>query len=148
MKKILLVASSGGHWIQLTRLSPAFEQMERVFVSTFRSKPIEAGNDRYLSVKDASMWDKPALIVQMLQVGWIVLRHNPDIVLTTGAAPGYFAMVFGRLLGRKTIWIDSIANADELSLAGLKARKWTTHWLTQWEHLAQPDGPHFIGSVL
>jgi UDP-N-acetylglucosamine:LPS N-acetylglucosamine transferase len=84
----------------------------------------------------------------MAQVFLAVARQRPDWVVTTGAAPGYFALVAGKLLGARTIWIDSVANVEELSLAGRKARRWATHWLTQWPQLASPSGPTYLGSVL
>lgn len=52
----------------------------------------------------------------------IVLLHRPDIVISTGAAPGFFALLFGKLLGARTIWIDSIANAEQLSVSGQKVK--------------------------
>ncbi len=39
---------------------------------------------------------------------WLLLKERPDIVITTGAAPGYFCLRLGKLLGARTIWIDSI----------------------------------------
>ncbi|MCA9449678.1 MAG: UDP-N-acetylglucosamine--LPS N-acetylglucosamine transferase, partial [Candidatus Omnitrophica bacterium] len=78
----------------------------------------------------------------------ILLRVKPDVILSTGAAPGYMAIRLGRLFGAKTIWLDSIANVEELSLSGQQVGKFTDLWLTQWPHLAQPEGPKFEGSVL
>jgi hypothetical protein len=57
-------------------------------------------------------------------------------------------MLFGRLLGCKTIWVDSIANVDELSLSGQQAGRFADLWLTQWEHLERPEGPEYFGSVV
>jgi len=37
------------------------------------------------------------------------------VIVSTGAAPGYFAIVLGRLFGARTIWIDSMANIENLS---------------------------------
>ncbi|MNR47458.1 Oligosaccharide biosynthesis protein Alg14 like protein [compost metagenome] len=99
-------------------------------------------------VRDASMWDKLGLLVMAVQIAWVIIKYRPDVVVSTGAAPGFFALVFGRLIGAKTIWIDSVANAEELSLAGRKVRRWANHWLTQWPDLAQDDGPSYIGSVI
>jgi hypothetical protein len=79
---------------------------------------------------------------------FVMLRVRPDAVITTGAAPGYFAIRLGRLFGARTVWIDSIANAEEMSLSGQKVRHHADLWLTQWEHLATPDGPQYLGSVL
>jgi hypothetical protein len=76
-----------------------------------------------------------------------VLRERPDVVLSTGAAPGFFALLFGRLLGARTIWLDSIANIEELSMSGRMARRHADLWLTQWPHLARPDGPECAGRV-
>jgi hypothetical protein len=73
---------------------------------------------------------------------------RPDVVISTGAAPGYFAILFGKKLGAKTIWLDSIANVDELSMSGRAVGKYADLWLTQWEHLATEGGPDFIGAVL
>ncbi|MHC5007889.1 MAG: UDP-N-acetylglucosamine--LPS N-acetylglucosamine transferase, partial [Planctomycetota bacterium] len=60
----------------------------------------------------------------------------------------YFAVVFGKLIGARTAWIDSMANVETLSLAGRKIRPWADLWLTQWPGLATPQGPHYEGAVL
>jgi hypothetical protein len=69
-------------------------------------------------------------------------------VISTGAAPGYFALRFGKLIRARTIWLDSIANAEELSTAGKKVQRYADLWLTQWTHLATTAGPRFGGAVL
>ena len=70
------------------------------------------------------------------------------MIITTGAAPGFLALVIGRVMGCRTCWIDSIANIEELSLSGRKARRWSTLWLTQWKHLARSEGPRYVGNVI
>lgn len=147
-RRLLAVASAGGHWVQLKRMTPAFEGHQVLWISTAQGLAAKVSPGRFRAVRDASMWDKRGLLVMAFQVGWQVLRYRPHVVVTTGAAPGFFAILFGRLLGARTIWIDSIANGDELSLAGRKARRWATHWLTQWPELARADGPYYIGAVL
>lgn len=147
-KKLLAVGSAGGHWVQLRRMTPAFEGFRLYWMSTSPNIAASLETGEYIPVRDASMWDKVGLIMLALQVGWHILLIRPDIVVSTGAAPGFFAIMFGRLLGAETIWIDSIANAQELSLAGRKVRFWATHWLTQWPELANEDGPAYIGEVL
>lgn len=147
-KKLLAVASAGGHWVQLHRMAPAFEAQQLHWISTSPGLAAKVDHGGFASVRDASMWDKPGLVLMAIQVAWQVLLYRPDIVVTTGAAPGYFAILFARLLGAKTIWIDSMANADEISLAGRRAKRWATHWLTQWPELSREEGPGYIGSVL
>ena len=83
-----------------------------------------------------------------IQILWILVRTRPHVIVSTGAAPGYFALRLGKLLGARTVWLDSIANAGELSMTGRLVRKYADLWLTQWPHLAGPAGPDFRGGVL
>jgi len=147
-KKVLLVASQGGHWVQLRKIAVAFNGMDIHYVSTVQGVDSEVAPAPLTVVKDANLTDKLGLIPMALKILWIVLRFRPDVIVSTGAAPGFFAIVFGKLLGAKTIWIDSIANADNLSTSGEKVRRFSDLWLTQWPHLAEVDGPHYKGGVL
>jgi hypothetical protein len=51
-------------------------------------------------------------------------------------------------MGSKTIWIDSIANVESMSMTGQKVGRFADMWLTQWPHLARPEGPFYVGAVL
>lgn len=146
--KVLAVASGGGHWIQLRRLASAFEGCRISYVTTLNGYRHEVGAAQFHLVKDASRWDRLGLIKLVIQIVAILLREQPDVIISTGAAPGYFAIRLGKLIGARTIWVDSIANAEELSLGGKKIGRHADLWLTQWEHLATPQGPHFAGAVL
>lgn len=141
------MASGGGHWVQLRRVVPAFEDMEVVYVTVNDVYRVDVPDSRFHVVNDATRWNKFGLILQAWRLLGIVVRERPDVVFSTGAAPGLIAMLFGRLLGARTIWLDSIANAEQLSLSGKLARHVAGLWLTQWEHLATPDGPRFEGRV-
>lgn len=145
--RVLAVASGGGHWIQLLRLRPAFSQCDVTYVSTSRDGGV--GLDApYLYVPDANL-DKPVrLSIVALHIFWLLLKQRPEVILTTGAAPGFLAIVIGRLLGSRTIWIDSIANSEQLSTSGKYARKVAHVCLTQWEHLADEAGALYWGAVL
>lgn len=147
-RKLLAVASSGGHWTQLLRVLPALEDYEIAFATVLKSYRSQVPNHRFYPVTDATSWDKLKLIVLAVRMAWIVAKERPAVVISTGAAPGYFAVFFGRLIGAKTIWIDSITNIERLSLSGSLAGKHADLWLTQWPHLAKAEGPRYGGSVL
>lgn len=147
-KKIMLVASSGGHWVQLNRLLPAFAGCELVFVTTDKKYATTVGSNRFFVVPDASRWNKLKLVSLALQMLVRIITVRPNVVVSTGAAPGFFAIYFGKKIGAKTIWLDSLANVDKLSMSGQMAGKYADLWLTQWEHVAQPEGPIYAGAVL
>ena len=159
--RVLAIASAGGHWVQLRRLRPAWDGCQTIYVSTSESRRNEVINvareegtalPSFHGVIEASRWDKFKLLKQLLQVTKILLKERPDIVISTGAAPGFFALKIGKLLGARTIWIDSIANTEELSLSGKKAGGCADLWLTQWKHLAASGSnqkqPRYKGSVI
>jgi len=154
---VIAIASAGGHWVQLLRLRPAWAGCRVTYVTTdpdfhhtVRQHAEQDGEPApgFHTVTEANRWQKWRLIRQLLGIAFIVIRARPDVVLSTGAAPGYFALRVAKLLGAKTIWIDSMANAEALSLSGQRIGKHADLWLTQWEHLARPDGPQYLGSVL
>jgi UDP-N-acetylglucosamine:LPS N-acetylglucosamine transferase len=136
-RRLLAVASAGGHWIQLSRLHPLFDRHDVHFVTTFKGTIPPIAGAPLTVVKDASRQDKIALLVLTLQLLGLLIRHRPDVVISTGAAPGYLALRLGKLLGARTIWLDSIANVEELSLSGKLAAGCADLWLTQWPHLTE-----------
>ncbi len=147
-KKILAVASGGGHWIQLRRIAPAFEAHDVTYVTVERTYKEQVGDASFKVVVDATRWNKFKMLWMLLQMFWIVSTLRPNVVVSTGAVPGYFAIRLARLFGARSIWIDSIANVEVLSLAGQNIGRYADLWLTQWPHLASDAGPEFRGAVM
>ncbi|MCA8970607.1 MAG: UDP-N-acetylglucosamine--LPS N-acetylglucosamine transferase [Planctomycetes bacterium] len=147
-KRILAISSGGGHWIELLRVRPAFEGHDVTWVTVRESYRQDVLGDAFVVVPDATRWDKMRLARCAMKILWTILRTRPHVVVSTGAAPGFFGIRIGKLLGAKTVWLDSIANVDELSMSGQRVAKHADLWLTQWEHLASPQGPTFRGAVL
>ncbi len=146
--KVLAVASGGGHWIQLLRLRPALAGNDVTFVTTDPGYREYLDGEPLLVVNDANRWNKFGLVLLALRILLILLKTRPDVVISTGAAPGFFALRLGRLFGARTIWIDSMANVEKLSMSGERIGRHADLWLTQWAHLAREDGPSYRGSVL
>jgi len=146
-RRVLAVASGGGHWVQLRRILPAFADLDVTYVTIKPSYRADVPGERVFIVRDATRWDRLGLVVLAFQMAWILIRVRPHLIVSTGALPGLAAIVLGRLTGRRTIWLDSIANVDELSMSGRLARRYADLWLTQWPHLAGPDGPEYAGRV-
>lgn len=145
---MLAVSSGGGHWIELLRLRRAFEGCTVHFVTVQAGYQRDIGQAPFHTVRDATAWNPAGLALLALQIAVLVLRVRPAIVVSTGAAPGLFAVVMGRLMGSRTIWVDSLANVEELSKAGRLAGRFADLWLTQWANLARPEGPEYAGQIL
>lgn len=146
--KILAVASGGGHWVQLHRMVPAFVGFDVVYVTVHTEYRLQVPESKFYCVNDATRWNKLALVVQALRIAWIIGIERPEVVISTGAAPGYFAVRVGRWFRARTVWIDSMANIEEMSMSGSHVGRHADLWLTQWPHLAKAGGPQYGGSVL
>ena len=149
MVKVMVVCSGGGHWVQMRRLLPAFAGMDVFFVGVEAAPDADLGAVRYYPVADVTRRNPAAIPGILRTLAKVIRAERPDVVVTTGAAPGLLALALAKGLRQgRTMWIDSIANTEKLSLSGRLARPVADAWLVQWEHLSRPNGPHFWGAVL
>lgn len=147
-KKILAISSGGGHWIEMMRLRPAFEGHDVVYVTVSDSYRSHVAPAPVRVVPDVTRWDRLGLVRCAMHVLGVILTERPDVVISTGALPGFFGVVLAKALRRKTIWVDSIANVEELSMSGSKVGPFADLWLTQWPELARTAGPRYAGAIL
>ena len=66
----------------------------------------------------------------------LVVRERPTVVITTGSFPLALVCFSSKLLGAKVVWIDSVANVEQLSMSGRFVRYFADLFLTQWPELA------------
>ena len=147
-RRVLAVASGGGHWVQLLRLRPAFDGADIHYATvdpTARSMVAPAPVYLY---PDANKDTKLRLIVSALMLAVIVLRVRPHVVISTGAAGGYLAIRIARLIGARTVFIDSIANTRQLSVSARLAQRAADLVLSQWPAVAEASGAQYRGAVL
>lgn len=148
-KRVMLIASCGGHWIEMTRLAEAFRDCHCDFVSTAPNLIAPFGGNPVVKVTDGSRHTLLALLGTSRQIWRLIRDRRPDVVVSTGAAPGAIAIYIAKLLGIRTIWIDSVANSDVLSLSGRAVRPVADLCLTQWPELAATDHRiKYFGRVL
>ena len=147
-KKIFAVASIGGHWVQLLRIArPMEERYEVVYLCTHPKCATMVEGHEFLLIEDYSRWDAWKMIPAFFKMVRLIWREKPAAIMTTGAAPGLICLCAGKLLGRKTIWVDSIANVEHLSASGRIARRFVSKIYTQWKDLATPRVA-FAGNIL
>lgn len=147
-KRVLAIASGGGHWTQLLRLRPAFDGCTVHFATVDATAAAAVRPAPVHTFPDANRDTKIRLIFAILKVMWIVLRVRPHVIVSTGAAPGYLAIRFGKMLGARTMFIDSIANAQEMSLSAHLAKRHADRLLSQWPEVAEKENVVYRGSVL
>ncbi|GAA4329034.1 oligosaccharide biosynthesis protein Alg14 [Flaviaesturariibacter amylovorans] len=135
-KKIAAVASGGGHWIELVRLRPLLDKHDVEYFSTNKGFAATVEGKPFHLVPEVSRWNKGRVIPVMWQMARILRRIRPSVVISTGAAPGLLGLLVGKMLGARTIWIESVCHAEKISLSGRMALRFCDRVYTQWPHLA------------
>lgn len=149
MNKVLAAASIGGHWIQLLRIAkPLSAHTEVVYACTHAKCATMVEGAKFYRIGDFSRWNFYKLFPAFFQAVRIVCKEKPDAVISTGAAPGLVLLLAAKCLGKRTVWIDSIANVSRLSFSGRIAAKFVSKIYTQWPDLADERHVFYVGNVL
>jgi UDP-N-acetylglucosamine:LPS N-acetylglucosamine transferase len=130
-----LICSDGGHMTSMLQLSDAYEGKD-VFMITYRSrrKPTRIQRVYYLRTIGVN---PIYLIFGGLRTLSILIKERPSILLSTGAEIALPAMVIGRILGCKTVFLESISRSQDLSGTGRILMGMVDKFLIQWPELAQ-----------
>lgn len=146
--KVLAVTSGGGHWEEMMLIKDGFRSAHVIYANTFAGLGEKSGVGTAYIIRDCNRNTIWASVSCTWDLWCLLRRERPNVVVSTGAAPGLIAVALAKIVGAQTIWIDSIANSEELSMSGRMAGRFVDLWLTQWRHLGSPNGPHYWGSVL
>ena len=148
--KICLVASAGGHLSQLLKIAQVVEGYEAFVVTTsdaVRKNLTQFGQVHV--VGECNRQHRLQVVKVFLRCWRILRRERPDVVLSTGAAPGCLCCFLGKLGGAKIVWVDSITNVGRLSLSGWLVRYIADLFIVQWAELAQKyRGAEYVGTVV
>jgi UDP-N-acetylglucosamine:LPS N-acetylglucosamine transferase len=135
MKKILFISSPGGHWVQLLKIAEGTASSDHEVAISSTYKEFYSGF-KYYNINDFNRNNLIYGIIKILPKLYFILKDfSPDLVVTTGAAPGLIASVFFRVFKVKVIWVDSLANSEEISMSGKIASITCNTVLTQWKNL-------------
>lgn len=148
--KICLAASSGGHLSQLLKLSESWKSHETFCVTTTDVVGRKIQEFGKVYVVGECNRNHPIRVVKVLfRCIRIVLRERPDVLISTGAAPGCMVCFLGKIISAKVIWIDSITNVERISLSGRMVRYISDLFLVQWPELAQQyKNVEYVGAVI
>lgn len=116
--KLLLVSSSGGHFKGLMQLQPFWSLYQRSWVTfnTPTTKTALVGEDVTWAFSPTNRHLSNLLRNALLS--WKILRSfHPDLVISTGAGVAVPFLILGKLLGCRTIFVESITRIETLSLS-------------------------------
>lgn len=154
MKKVIFVASSGGHLSEILKLKELFKEYDYLLVTEkteITSKLIDNYNMEYLKYGPNKNKFKyiGAVIYNMFKSIKILIKFKPSTVLSTGAQVGGIMCFFAKLLGKKVIYIESLAKVNTLSTTGKMVYPFANKFYVQWENLSKKyKKAEYIGRLM
>jgi beta-1,4-N-acetylglucosaminyltransferase len=148
--KIALVCSRGGHVVEMLQLIDAFAGYDYFFVTDFGPQK--------------EVLQKLSLTYFMNRIGmnffrmmggfiWaykIIICEKPDVIISTGAEIGLPFIFWGWLFKKHTIFIESWARVNDLSLTGKLVYPVVDEFWVQWPQLQSAIGKKskYHGSIV
>ena len=145
---VLAISSTGGHWIELLLLRPAFDGLAVAFVCSSPRGRDDVPGTNFTAVADANLRTPLRALICLLQVARIVVSLRPSVVVSTGAGPGLFGAAVAAMLGSRTVWVESLAGVTKISVSGRLARLFVSRFIVQWPDLATDGRAEYHGSLL
>jgi UDP-N-acetylglucosamine:LPS N-acetylglucosamine transferase len=148
-RRILLVASPGGHLMQMMALRPAWEDLPRRWVT------LESPDSSYLLDSGEVVFahgptarNVPNLL-RNLRLAWRLIRaYRPEVILSTGAGLAVPFFIVGRLLGVRLIYVESLTRVEHLALSGRLVYPLADAFFVQWPPARRLKRAIYAGSLL
>lgn len=147
--RALLVCSPGGHLMQMFCLQPAWEEVERTWIT------LEAPDASYLLRGERTILARGPTnrslraLLANLGLAWrVVRRERPDVILSTGAALAVPFFLVGKLFGARLVFVESLTRIEDLSLAGRLVYPLADAFFVQWPGAARRRRTRFAGRLL
>src|SRR4051794_6252830 len=96
-KRVLALSSGGGHWVQLLRLSPAFADCDVTYATVRPGYRADVPAESFKVIGDCNRERRLRLIWSACSIMLLLVKTRPDVVVSTGAAPGYLAIRLGHM---------------------------------------------------
>ena len=138
MKKICFIASSGGHFEQLMMLKPLMKKYDSLIVTEKTNYSVSNSEFNTYYLHKVNRREKSfifRMIGNSLKTLKILISERPDAVISTGALATIPMCLFGKIFGKKIIFIESFAKVNSQTLTGKLVYKFADQFYVQWDEM-------------
>ena len=145
MKKVMFIASTGGHLSELLQLSPLFSKYDYTIVTEKTKSNLNLKNKyphrvhfiisgTYTNLKAKLLYPFKLLLNCFISL-YLMLKIRPDVVVTTGSHNAGTMCCLAKIFHKKVIFIETIANSTTPTRAGHLIYKFADYFIVQWESM-------------
>ena len=135
MKKVLFIASTGGHLNELMQLKDMFNYYDYHIVTekTNSNKYLKKEYGKKINyliygTKHHMLTYPFKLLINCFISLFIYLRFRPDYIITTGTHTAGPMCLIGKIFGSRVIYIETFANMVTKTATGKLADKFIVQW--------------------
>jgi UDP-N-acetylglucosamine:LPS N-acetylglucosamine transferase len=136
-RRLLLIASSGGHIFEMFCLKDFWGDKDRAWVSfpTADAEYLLRDEKEVHWAAHPTVRSVPNLLRNLALAERLLRTIRPDMILTTGSGVAAPFLWLARLRGIPTVFVESITRITEISLTARMVKPFTTRMLVQWPEL-------------
>lgn len=137
-EKICFIASSGGHLQEISWLFGLCGEYDAFLVTERSDFQKKYHVDRTYYFDKIDRREKhflPHFIRLIFRSAKLMRREKPDIILSTGALVAVPMLYIGKLMGKRIIFMESMARVTDRSLSGRLVYPIADLFLVQWESM-------------
>ena len=139
-RKLCLVASQGGHVQELWQIKALREKYSYYLVvpKTAWTENLQCDKIFVHDLNRKNLLTKLFSLFAMFIEQFVILLANPvDVVVTTGAAIAIPICLYAKILGKKVVYIESMARINSPSATGKFMYRIADLFVVQWKELLQ-----------
>jgi len=133
--KICLACSAGGHLSEMLQLKEFYNKYEHYFVTFKRADSKSLSNNEKVHFIARPGRNPVATIINFFQSLNLLLKEKPDLVIATGADVSVFSCIWGKLLGKKIVYIESFCRPSKPSISGRIVYPFSDLFIVQWKEV-------------
>jgi UDP-N-acetylglucosamine:LPS N-acetylglucosamine transferase len=134
--EVLLVASNGGHLLQLLQLSDLWPQSRRHWITFKKSDAVSLlAGEQVTWAHHPTNRNIPNLIRNLFLALSMLRSRKVAAVVSTGAGVAVPFAIVGRLLGVNVVYVESMARITSPSLTGRLVYPFADTFIVQWPGL-------------
>lgn len=137
--KVCLIASCGGHIMELLQLLPAVYDKD-YYIVTERNASIDnimvKHRHYYLMQQQRSGMSFAFIFAWNIFLSFLFfIKERPTTVITTGAGASYPTCKIANMFGGKVIYVESFAKLTNRSVTGSLVYKFADEFFVQWPEM-------------
>lgn len=140
---VLMFASPGGHLDQLIQIYKKLD-VECLLVVDDKISNDQSVDLKYFTLKTGERY---LIWINILQCILILFKCRPNVIISTGAGSALIFFILAKIIGSKTIFIESIARVTSLSVTGRLSKHLVTQFYVQWPKLARKEQVKYSGRI-